>query len=199
MSLTLKAYRTCLPVPEGSHMARCYALIDLGMQYSQFYDVTLPKVMIGWELTQKLTKEGKPHIHFQCYTASLHEKALLRGLLESWRGEPFTAEELEGFELKNYLNQTCYLTIRQQLNSHTGFSWPKVMAISPLPPFMCCGKAINPPIYFDLDAYSESDYLAVPEHIRKHIPVTPPVKPLATHTWTYHPPDPDEPHPDVDL
>jgi len=204
MSLTIKEHRTFLPVPEGSYVARCYALIDLGMQYSKFYDVTLPKIMIGWELSDKLTEEGKPFIHFQRYTASLNTRSSLRALLEEWRGQNFTLEELAGFELKKILGVSCYLTIKQVLNLQTQQHWPKVIAICPLPQLITCPPRVNKFIYFDLDNYSENDYLTVPEGIRKHIHfpelVNNAQKP-AVHTCNpfYHPPDPDEPQPDIDL
>lgn len=207
MSLTVKENRNFLPVPEGSHIAYCYALIDLGMQYSKFYDTTLPKVMIGWELTHQLTKEGKPYVHFQRYTASLNVRSALRVLLEGWRGQSFVPEELEGFELKKLLGTSCYLTIRHVLNLQTQQRWPKVIAICPLPDLRFCAPNINKPIYFDCDNYCESDYLAVPEHIRKHIHIPIPVEERpnsrqtrcgSTIVSTYHPPDPDEPQPDVD-
>jgi hypothetical protein len=83
-----------------------------------------------------------------------------------------------------------------------------VIAICPLPQLIICPPKVNQSIYFDLDNYSENDYLAVPENIRKHINLTPPLEepsrntqktPRDTHNPFYHPPDPDEPHPDVDL
>jgi hypothetical protein len=37
------------------------------------------------------------------YTASLNEKATLRKDLESWRGKPFTKEELAAFDLEKLL------------------------------------------------------------------------------------------------
>ncbi len=208
MSLTIKEHRTFLPTPEGSYIARCYALIDLGMQYSKFYDVTLPKIMIGWELSDKLTEEGKSLVHFQRYTASLNTRSALRGLLEGWRGKNFTPEELAGFELKNILGAFCYLTIKQVLNLLTQQHWPKVIAICALPQLITCLPCVNKLIYFDLDNYSESDYLAVPEGIRKHINFPELVKELVnnaqkptahTRNLFYHLPDPDEPQPDVDL
>jgi len=208
MSLTIKEHRTFLPVPEGSHIARCYAVIDLGMQYSKFYDVTLPKIMIGWELTDRLTEEGKPFVHFQRYTTSLNTRSSLRTLLEGWRGQNFTSEELAGFDLKKILGASCYLTIKQVLNLQTQQYWPKVLAICPLPQLIVCPPPINKPIYFNLDHYSEYDYLAVPESIRKHINLALPIEKLAknkqelpapVYKSCYQPPDPDEPQPNLDL
>jgi len=207
MSLTVKEHRNFLPVPEGSHIARCCALIDLGMQYSKFYDNTLPKVTIGWELINKLTEEEKPYVHFQRYTASLNAKSFLRTLLEGWRGHSFTSAELTGFELKEFLGTYCYLTIQPVLNLQTQQRWLKVVAISPLPHTMSHPPAIHQLIYFDLDSYSERDYLSVPESIRKHINIPTSTKTsstskqksqIFTKVSRFYPLHPDEPQPDVD-
>ena len=203
MSLILKENRTFVPVPEGSHIARCYALIDLGMQYSKFYDNTLPKVMIGWELTDKLMSDGRPFIHFQRYTASLNEKSSLRALLEAWRGQSFTPEELGGFKLKKILGASCYLTIKQLPNLLMQQRWARVIAICPLPKLITCPMPINKLIYFDCDNYTESDYLSVPERIRKHINRSSVDDPLnVTPTSINHFPsyfaNSHEPQPDVD-
>lgn len=205
MSLTIKENaNTFLPAPEGLHVARCYALIDLGKQFNKFYGNTLPKLLIGWELTDKLMQNGKPFIQFQRYTASLNEKSSLRGLLEAWRGRGFMPEELDGFELKKLLGETCYLTTKQVTHPQTQQRWSKIISICPLTDYAICPEPFNTPIYFDLDDYSESSYQAVPEGIRKIINLSD-LKP-AMHNQapivsqlTYHPVDPHEPQPDVEL
>lgn len=205
MSLTLKENaNTFLPAPEGLHIARCYALIDLGKQFNKFYGNNLPKILIGWELTDKLMENRKPYIQFQRYTASLNEKSSLRSLLEAWRGRGFMPEELDGFELKNVLGATCYLTTKHVLNPTTQQRWSKVISICPLPNYAICPAPINPTICFDLDDYNESDYLAVPEGIRKIINLTD-LKPSTSQMGriadrvTFHPVDQEALQPDTHL
>ena len=173
MSLTIKenAY-DFLPAPEGLHIARCYAVVDLGKQFSKFYDKTLPKVLIGWELADTLMENGKPFIQYQRYTASLNEKSSLRRLLEGWRGRGFQPKELAGFSLKPLLGTTCYLTTKRVVHPGNPQCWSKVMSVCSLPALVQCPPAVNAPIYFDLDHYTESRYLAVPEGIRKQITIT---------------------------
>ena len=52
MSLTLSrsAEGNFEPVSEGTHIARCVQIIDLGHQYSEKYDKWAPKVMYRWEV-----------------------------------------------------------------------------------------------------------------------------------------------------
>jgi hypothetical protein len=170
MSLTAKDNGgSFVLAPEGLHVARCYALIDLGEQVNKNYGNQSPKVLIGWELTDKLMADGRPFIHMQTYTTSLSEKSNLRGLLEAWRGKGFTADELKGFKLSNILGAPCYMTTKHSVNQNTQKKWSDVISICRLPAGVPCVPAVNPAIYFDLDEYSEAAYMAVPEGIRKKI------------------------------
>ena len=169
MSLTIKdTSHDFLPAPEGLHIARCYALIDLGIQLNKSYGSSHPKIVISWELDKKMD-DGQPFIHSQQYTASLSEKSNLRGLLEAWRGKSFTAEELKGFKLANFLNAYCYLTIKHKSNPQTNKQWAEVSSICRLPEGVSYPPAHNPIIYFDLDNYSDDAFCKVPEGFRKRI------------------------------
>jgi hypothetical protein len=170
MSLTAKDNGgSFVLAPEGLHIARCYTLIDLGEQVNKTYGNRSPKVLIGWEFTDKLMEDGRPFIHMQTYTTSLSEKSNLRSLLEAWRGKGFTPEELKGFKLKTVLGAPCYITTKHSLNQQTQKKWSDVISICRLPAGVPCPAAVNPQVYFDLDEYSEAAYLAVPEGIRKKI------------------------------
>jgi hypothetical protein len=205
MSLTLKEKGTAFILPhEGLHIARCYLLVDLGKQYSEYYQTISEKVLIGWEFPMELMESGKPFIQMQRYTASLSEKAALRGILNGWRGRAFSPEELDGFELKKVLGMSCYLTTKHVFNPQTNQRWSKVTSVCPLPDGVICPPAMNQPIQFDLDDYSQASYLAVPEGIRKSIHLKD-VKPSKDHQApiadrvTFYPPDHAEPQPDLDL
>lgn len=173
MSLTVKDNGgDFLPPPEGLHIARCYALIDLGVQVNQTFGNSSPKVLIGWELMDAMMEDGKPFIQMQRYTASLSEKSNLRGLLEAWRGRSFSPEELKGFKLKNILSATCYITTKHKVNQQTNKRWSEVISICRLPQGVTCPQPFNKPIFFDLDEYTEESYLSVPEGIRKKINIS---------------------------
>lgn len=55
--------------------------------------------------------DGQPYVVSGFYTNSLNEKSRLRPMLESWRGRPFTEEELDGFDLQNVLGKPCLLSV----------------------------------------------------------------------------------------
>lgn len=100
-------------VPEGTFVARCYALVFLGTQEVQFKGETKQqeKVVIQWELLddEGKTKDGKPFTISKKYTRTLDERGNLYSDLNAWRGKRFTAEELEAFDMMNVLGAYAQL------------------------------------------------------------------------------------------
>src|SRR5664280_3623167 len=80
-------------IPAGTHVARCYGIIDLGRQYSQKFGRWANKIMVQFELPADLTDDGRPSVISKTYTLSLNDKASLKKDLESWLGRPVTADE----------------------------------------------------------------------------------------------------------
>lgn len=102
-------------VPPGTHFAFCTRLIDLGFHEATYADgnkSVTRKVFISFEVPEALhSTTGKPLAVDLQLTNSLSKKAALRGLLESWRGKPFTKEELDGFELTSIVGQPCQVSV----------------------------------------------------------------------------------------
>ena len=97
--------------PAGNHPARCCQIIDLGTQYSKYYDSHSHKVLVCWELMCEPNQDGVRHMVWKRYTLSLSSKATLRQHLDAWRGRPFTEEELKGFDVCKVLGQPCLLQV----------------------------------------------------------------------------------------
>lgn len=126
--------------PPGMHLARCYRIIDLGTQKSEYMGQTkyLHKIMLGWEIHgtddsgQPLRmKDGRPFAIFKNYTLSWSEKANLRLDLQAWRGKPFTQEEMRKFDLKNVLGAWCMLNIIE--TDRDGKTYTNVNGVTPVP------------------------------------------------------------------
>lgn len=127
--------------PSGMHLARCYRIVDLGTQKSEYMGQTkyLHKVMIGWEIhgTDEDGKplkmnDGRPFAIFKNYTLSWSEKANLRLDLQSWRGKPFTQEEMRRFDLKNILGAWCMLNVIER-EGQNGKTYANVNGVTPVP------------------------------------------------------------------
>lgn len=102
------------PLENGVYTAVCISLIDLGNQYNKMYDKKQRKMRIIWGIqneTVNVNGEELPRTISKEYSFSLHEKSALRKDLQSWRGKPFTQEELNGFDVTNLLNKACQLQI----------------------------------------------------------------------------------------
>lgn len=136
----------------GNHVARCVGMIDLGTQQSDYQGKTTHarKIVLRFELPNELIADGeyagRPFIVGKFYTASLSEKANLRKDLESWRGRPFTPEELAGFDSKNILDKPCMVNV-----VHTEKGKAKIASIAPIPKGMQTPPRINDLLYFSLE------------------------------------------------
>lgn len=140
------------PAPEGTHTARCYMVVDLGTQVTEWKGKpkSSRKLLLAFELPEETMvfdeKEGpRPFSVYGRFTASLHEKGVLRPLLESWRGRAFTPEELAGFDVK------CLVGIPAMLSIVHKDGYANISSISKLPKGMQCPPAINHAVYFSLD------------------------------------------------
>lgn len=147
------------PVPAGNHLGRCYRVIDLGTQKSEWQGKVrhARKVMISWELFgedengEPLTlDDGRPLTISSRYTLSLNENATLRAMLEGWRGRAFTEDELAGFDLAKLLG--IYGLINVTHTHKDGKTYSNVAAVSPLPKAMRDHKPVpvNENQFFDV-------------------------------------------------
>ena len=127
-------------VPAGSHLARCYRIIDLGSQKIEYMGETKiqRKVMLGWELfgedtdgTPLKMDDGRPMGIFKNYTLSWAEMSTLRKDLQSWRGKPWTDAEARRFDLKSILGGYCMINVIHR--DSNGKTYANVAAIAPVP------------------------------------------------------------------
>jgi hypothetical protein len=135
------AFEAC---PSGMHMARCYRIVDLGTQKSEYMGQVkfLHKIMLGWEIhtikedgTPLQMRDGRPFAMFKNYTLSWSEKANLRLDLQSWRGKPFTQEEMRRFDLETILGAWCLLNVIERPGKD-GKNYVNIDTVTPLPAMM---------------------------------------------------------------
>ena len=141
------------PIAEGTHLAVCNMLVDLGMQYSEKYGKSNRKVLIGWEIPDEVIEvDGEKHGRSisKRYTASLNEKSSLRKDLASWRGRDFTAEELSAFDLQNIVGTSCLINVIHKEGTN-GKIYANIGGIMKLPKGMPKAMPSEPAIVFDLD------------------------------------------------
>lgn len=169
MGLTAKQGGDFQQAPEGTHVARCIRLIDLGTQHSEYQGKpnVRQQVVVQWELPGETidTESGpQPMIVSKFYTNSLGEKANLRADLESWRGRQFTAEELRGFDLLKILNAPALVNV-----IHNDDGKARVKGVMALPKGTNCPPAHNKPSAFSIDEWNDEAFAALPEGFQKII------------------------------
>lgn len=119
------------PAPAGPHQGVCCDVIDKGMVTTEYEGKkrTSHKILLVWQIDEINPENGERFAVAKRYTASLHEKATLRKDLQSWRGRPFTEQELGGFDLDAVIGVNAMLNIVH--NSRDGVVYANVEAIMP--------------------------------------------------------------------
>lgn len=122
------------PAPVGVHQAVCVDIIDLGLVDTEFDKKKQQKHMVNlvWQINEINEETRRRFTVRRRFTASLHEKATLRAVLESWRGRPFTNDELKGFDLDKVLLANALVNIVHH-TANDGRVYANVAAVMPLP------------------------------------------------------------------
>lgn len=151
-------------VDPGTYLARCYSIVDAGTQVSEMWGEK-HKIIITWELpSERIMVDGKdlPRAISGFYTMSLNKKSNLRKDLELWRGRPFTAQELEGFELAKILGTACQLNIL-----HTEHGKAKVVGVAGIPKGTVVPEVQNPKVEYSYSQGADDVFKTLPEWLQK--------------------------------
>lgn len=142
----------------GTYHAVCTTIVDLGTQQPKNPKYRpRQEVFIAWELcgeTVEYERDGEKRSFVKSMSRRYplflgsNKASDLRKMLESWRGQPFTAEELDGFELRNVLDANCLLTVVH--NESNGTIYANVGSVSPLVKGTSKRKAETERLYFTL-------------------------------------------------
>ncbi len=164
--------------PAGSHIARCYQVVDLGMQEhvsKQTGDRWMQRdVRITWELPLEQMKDGRPFSVSGKYKQSFYGSSKLLALLEGWRGKKFDKDSLDNFDASKLVGQPCRITV-----VHNG-DYANVVSASPLGKGETCPPQINEGVCFSLEEaeFSPSTLAKLPEKMQEEIKASPTYKEL---------------------
>lgn len=172
------------PVPPGMHLARCYRVVDLGTQKTEWQGQVkhLQKIMIQFEVHGEddqgkplVTSKGEPMSISKNYTLSLAEKATLRKDLQTWRGRDFTADELRGFELKNILGHWAMLSVAKSMGNN-GKEYTNIMSVNPVPAAIKKAglpEGVNTPALFSIEDPDMELFETFSKGLKEKITATP--------------------------
>jgi hypothetical protein len=163
--------------PAGTHLARCYSIIDLGTQKTTWQNQVSYKhqVHIRWELPGELMEAGEdgkqyPFSVGKTYTCSTDPKANLRHDLVSWAGREMTEEEVAGFMLEKLLGKVCQLTvIHEKSKSDPTKIYANIKAVTPLAKGSVCGDPVNPLVHYEIEMGKNDVYKSLSDYVQGKI------------------------------
>lgn len=185
MGLTAKKSDTdFVLVPAGMFLARCYRVIDLGTQETNYKGVPKQqhKVQVQWEVHGEddkgeplVTDKGEPMSISKRYTLSLSDRSQLYADLVSWRGKAFTVGELAGFDLKNILGKWCMLTVLHESSDDGSKTYANVKTISQVPKQMLQSlpEGFNTPTMYDIDNHDDEVFESLGQYTQQVIAKSP--------------------------
>lgn len=166
------------PIPAGNYVGRCISMIDLGTQEFIYLGESKKqrKVRISFEtpMEQKVfsTEKGEqPYLLSKEFGLSMNEKAALRKNLESWRGKPYTEEELENFDITKVLGQPCMINIIHK--EKNGKIYVDIASITPLPKGLTCPDPINKIVEFSIEDFNQDIFDSLPDFLKEKITNSP--------------------------
>jgi hypothetical protein len=191
MGFTIKKGGNFTLAPAGTHPARCYIVVDEGHQPTEYMGqkkAPRHRIRIGFELPFNKhifdEKRGEePFTLSREFTASFHEKAGLKPVLNAWRGRPLEELEIYGgkdpngkevppFDFAKLLGAPALITVVHEKRSDGGMV-AKIASIAKLPAEMAGVKiqlppAVLKPILFSVDAGpNDPGFAALPEWIQE--------------------------------
>lgn len=181
MSLTIKSSGegNFIQVPTGMHLARCYRIIDLGTQKTEYMGQVryLPKVMLQFEIHSEndkgeplVTTEGKPLILSKTYTASNNERSSLIKDLQTWRGKEFTDTERRNASIISVIGQWGMINVVE--TEGNGRTYTNISSINPVPAAIKKNglpNGVNQEVIFNLDNFDQSIFDSLSEGIQNKI------------------------------
>jgi hypothetical protein len=148
----------------GSHLARCSAVIAVGLQKNANFgdkDTLYLRFEVPaerFEFTRNGEDVDEPGTIWPVYNNSHHEMAKLRQHIESWLGRSFTPEEeMTGFDLSTLIGLACIINVVHKESG--GKTYANVKSVSKLVKGQDAPPQELPSILFGPDDTDEYDDL----------------------------------------
>lgn len=143
-------------VPEGTHLAICNQVVDIGVQPGTGAFKPSRKVVLRFEVPSERINyrrddqdmEG-PLVINRKDTASMNEKANLRKFVEGMLGKKFKAGEASQFDVTTLLGKACLITVVHATQGENTYA--NIQSASPLLKGMKADKAERPLLAYDTD------------------------------------------------
>jgi hypothetical protein len=149
---------------EGTHTAIITAVADLGLQRSRFDPPQREQIGIVYELTDETRSDGSKMSVHETYTAVLHEKSRLFGVIAAALGK--VSKQVN---ITDVLGKVVAATIVHRQDSQ-GRTWANVESVGGLPEAAKKGVSTDTPLeVFDLDQPDAGVYQRLPRLFKRKI------------------------------
>ena len=183
---------------QGTHLARCIMVCDLGYQKTTFG----PKlqVRVAFELLKSTYETGegevKPHVIGQNYTNSSYEKSNLMKHLSSWLGDEVTRAGTDEFDLLMVVGRPCMVNVIH--NQSGDKTYANIASVVALPEGVECPEAVNELIQYSTEDHDDIQFSKLPDWLKEKVnrEGISAVDPTAPHPNSQHPSGP-APGPDL--
>lgn len=163
------------PLAADNYAALCYQFVHIGHVPDNFNEGKVKDmILLGFEIPgeRKVFKEENGEESYrvsQEFSNSLNSKASLRKFLEAWRGQPFTKEELEGFNLLKLIGAPCMLNIvhKEGTGEKAGKKYLKIGSVAKLAKGMEKPKPFTPVQVLTYTKWSEEIFNSLPQYIQE--------------------------------
>lgn len=161
-------------IPAGNHIARCYGMVQIGTVKEEtgiYAGKETHKVRISWETPHECHDFGngmQPFAIHKEFTLSMHEKATLRKMLESWRGKAFTEVEAERFDITKLLGKPCMINVIHK-TSGKGSNYADISSLATLPKGLECPDQVNPTMELSFDNWKQQIFDSLPDFVKDKI------------------------------
>lgn len=138
----------------GSHIARCYAVIDLGTHEKVWQGEAKKErqLRVIWEVPGERMNDGRPMAISRTYKASLNEKARLRKDIEAWRNKKLTEAEVDNFDITMLLGKPAMIGV-VHTEGKDGGTYAGVNSIMPPVKGTPIPEQENQNVFFSLDDF----------------------------------------------
>lgn len=159
--------------PKGTHVARCYQIIDKGTTFDEKWQKEKRKVQFVFELPNELTtfspeKGEQPFMAKTIMNLSMSDKSIMRKFVESWLGKKLTDKQAGDMDLFKLIGLPCMLNLAHNTLAD-GRTFVNIMSISPMPKGMSCPEPINEPLCYDSTEHNEDVYNKLPDFMQDDI------------------------------
>lgn len=179
MGFNLKKGANFALCPAGTFVARCYLVVDLGMQPTVWQGQTKESrqlIRIGFELPTEMhvfneEKGQEPFTLSKRMSNSLGSKSTMKPFLTGWRGREFAPEEIKTFTFDKLLGAPALLTVIHEKKAD-GTLTAKIASVAKLPPMLAgqkvvCPPAILKPISYTVDAGENETFKLLPKWMQE--------------------------------